>query len=204
MESETIEKTEPTAAVADPVPVKPSDRSSAEVPLETSVPGQPVAADTQKDEAAQAPDACANLKTDLDRLESMNWLNACLVQLRQGKHPDLETDALLKRNFGFTREMFNGPYPVRLIVTWAMIFVFCAIAWWMIHAFTSLMGYTGFIRELSGLMVTLLAAVWGISISHPKALIDEKLLEEAGKEKLKEMRRMNETQETRQGNRSEN
>ena len=75
-------------------------------------------------------------------------------------------------------------YVVRLLSTFTWVLTFCTIAWLVLWAFGSLAGLTGFVWLVSGLMTTLMAALFGLAISQPIVFIDEKRLEQAGQDEI--------------------
>lgn len=128
-------------------------------------------------------------KTDLSRIEHMDWVRANILRFRLGKHPDPEIESLLERRMNLAGKNFVGPYPIRLLCTFAFVLIFCSFSWILIWSLFSIAGCHSFLRELSALMVTLLIALFGIAFSHPMKMYDERGIEKAGTDFIRMLRR---------------
>ena len=135
-----------------------------------------------------APQDSSDLKTDLAKLERIDWVSATILRFRLGLHPDPEIEALLKRRLNLPSNKYLGPLPVRLLCTFAMILAFFTITWGLFWFFFSIAGFSNFLRELSLLMTSLMVIVFGIGCSHPLKLFDEKAIEKAGSEVIRSLR----------------
>ncbi len=129
-----------------------------------------------------------DLKTDLAKLEKIDWVAATILRFRLGSHPDFEIENLLKRRLNLPAKKYLGSLPVRLLCTFAMILTFFAVAWGFFWFAFSIAGFTNFLRELSVLMTFLMVIIFGIGFSHPLKLFDEKAVEKAGSEVIRSLR----------------
>jgi hypothetical protein len=110
---------------------------------------------------------------DFLRLESFDWRRAVVIRLNLGRHPDPVIEALLARRLNIPREEFMGPLVVRILCTLAFAFVGSAVAWVICWSAFSLLGLGVYLGTLSGLMMTLLAAMLGIAVFQPFRIYDE-------------------------------
>lgn len=100
---------------------------------------------------------------------------------------------------GFVAEDFCGPYPIRLVVTWAFVFAVCTIWWLIVAGVGRIFDMNFFLSVFSGLVVTVMMGTWGIALSQPQNLIDEDRLETACKKKLEQLEREVENASTKTG-----
>lgn len=129
-----------------------------------------------------------DLADDLLQLEKLNLMRAVMLRLKGGRHPVAGVDELLKRRMSFVTADFEGPYVVRLICTWLMIFVLATVLWVGLWLFVSSLELNYFVRLLSTGFATLIAAMAGVAVFHPSSLPDEKKVKEAIKIRLDELR----------------
>jgi len=122
-----------------------------------------------------APEAPPEPSPDDDflRLESFDWRRAVVLRLNLGRHPDPVIEALLARRLNIPREEFVGPVLVRVLCTLAFAFVGSAVSWVLCWSAFSLLGLGMHLGTLSGLMMTLLAALLGIAVFQPFRIYDE-------------------------------
>ncbi|MFZ2955793.1 MAG: hypothetical protein WA705_02710 [Candidatus Ozemobacteraceae bacterium] len=126
-------------------------------------------------------------ENDLRDLQDMDWIGATLKRFRFGKHPDPRIESLLARRLDVKRKEYLAPYPVRLLVSMALIFAVCTTVWMCIWAIGSLFELKDFLLELSSLMIFLLITLFGIAVTNPVNLYDEPSIEMAGKRLLEEL-----------------
>jgi len=127
-------------------------------------------------------------KEDLEVLYTLNWYKDLLIMLQRGEHPDPTINALLARRMPIPREEVVGPYVLRLLNTLALVFVACTFTWLLVWSVSSILGLTYFVQAASALFVTLLVAVLCIAVFQPMPSLDEKKIEEAGKQFLEALR----------------
>jgi hypothetical protein len=148
-----------------------------------AAPGSPAGSEAAL-AAPEPPPEVIDPAEDLRLTEASNWFADLRLQMHRGRHPDPKTDARLRRVFGFSPGQFNGPYLIRLLVSWALILTVCALAWVVLSNVASALGWTGFVYDLSIWMSLIMIALFGLAISQPSSLLDEKALEEAARTKL--------------------
>lgn len=185
---------------ADPQPSKPAQPAPSSKPVKPAKPApQPEAAASQPPSENAAPDGSGEQPApavpeptadeDLLRIESFDWRRAVVLRLQNGRHPDPVIEEILKRRIDLDREAFQGPLPVRVLCTLAIVFIVCIVVWVAGWGVFSLLGLDGWVLWFSGLMVTVLAASLGVAAFQPIRIYDEIGAVARGQEKFDELRR---------------